>query len=514
MLARWLKLHHALGLLTCLGVLLWGLSGVTHPIMSRLQPRPAVFFPPPQAIQLNQGKDLSEILQRYQLNSIPLSRVGVAQIAGQAYYRIAAADTQPARYFSLADGVELIAGDQLFAQALARHYSGRREAEIVSTELVTTFGGDYHPVNRLLPVWRVQFAGDDGLRAFIDTDQARLATLVDNTRHTLSTWFRFGHNWSFLEGSPALQIAVMTGILLTGLFSAGSGVYFYFRMRKSAAQRLANKPLARWHRRLAILVAFSTFTFMVSALFHLWMTYQRDQHSLPKTHRVFDLKSFDSSHWKKLLIALNGQALGRLNLVALPDNQLVWLAQFASPHGASGPRAQVAAMAKSPEHDEHAEHRKPASSNPELKNKAAGFTPKVLVIDAFTGEAQVEGGLAVAKSLAMQASGLATAQIKEAVWVTKFAGEYGFINKRLPVVKVAFDAPDNPRYYIEPATASLAAVVNDLDALEGKSFAYLHKWHFTDEGKDLRDFLLALFAFMNVVIAIVGSVLYFRRLTK
>ncbi|RCS59436.1 PepSY domain-containing protein [Parvibium lacunae] len=514
MLARWLKLHHSLGLLTCLGVLLWGLSGITHPIMSRLQPRPAVFFPPPQAIQLNQAVPLSTALAHANLTQQPLSRVGVAQIAGQGYYRITVNPNEPARYFSMVDGRELAAGDQRYAQALARHYTGRHSEAIISTELVTAFGGDYHPVNRLLPVWRVQFAGDAGLRAFIDTDQARLATLVDDTRHLLTSWFRFGHNWSFLEGHPTLQVLVMTALLLTGLFSASSGVYFYFRMRKTAAQRLANKPLARWHRRFGILVAFSTFTFMVSALFHLWMTYQRDRNPLPNIQSTVSLGALDNTHWQKLLVALNGQSLARLSLVKLSEDKTVWLAQLASPHGASGPRAQVAAMAKPPEQDEHAEHRKPDPNTADLKKKAGGFVPKVMVVDAFSGEVQADGAQGVAKALAIKASGFTAEQIKEASWITKFAGEYGFINKRLPVVKVAFDAPDNPRYYIEPATATVAAAVNDLDALEGKSFAYLHKWHFTDDGKDLRDFLLALFAFMNVVIAIVGSVLYYRRLTK
>jgi uncharacterized iron-regulated membrane protein len=99
-------------------------------------------------------------------------------------------------------------------------------------------------------------------------------------------------------------------------------------------------------------------------------------------------------------------------------------------------------------------------------------------------------------------------------FIQKFSGEYGFINKRLPVVKVQFSEPGNPRYYIEPVTGVLAARVDDLDALEGKSFAYLHKWHFTDGGKDLRDFLLALFAFLNVVIAVAGVALYVKRLKK
>nr|GFC18571.1 hypothetical protein [Tanacetum cinerariifolium] len=51
--------------------------------------------------------------------------------------------------------------------------------------------------------------------------------------------------------------------------------------------------------------------------------------------------------------------------------------------------------------------------------------------------------------------------------VTKFAGEYGFVNKRLPVVKLAFDGPGHPALYVEPASGKLAALVTDSDRREG-----------------------------------------------
>jgi len=41
--------------------------------------------------------------------------------------------------------------------------------------------------------------------------------------------------------------------------------------------------------------------------------------------------------------------------------------------------------------------------------------------------------------------------------VTKFAGEYGFVNKRLPVLKLGYAGPGHPALYVEPATGRLAA---------------------------------------------------------
>jgi hypothetical protein len=63
-----------------LGILLWGLSGVTHPIMSRLQPKPAVFFPPSQAINLNQALSLPQVLSMHALNNERFERIGLAHI--------------------------------------------------------------------------------------------------------------------------------------------------------------------------------------------------------------------------------------------------------------------------------------------------------------------------------------------------------------------------------------------------------------------------------------------------
>jgi len=81
----------------------------------------------------------------------------------------------------------------------------------------------------------------------------------------------------------------------------------------------------------------------------------------------------------------------------------------------------------------------------------------------------------------------------------------------LPVVRVQFTAPGNPRYYIEPATGVLASKVEDIDALEGFTFAYFHKWNFGEINKDFRDVLVMLFALGNIIVALMGAILFSRR---
>lgn len=119
--------------------------------------------------------------------------------------------------------------------------------------------------------------------------------------------------------------------------------------------------------------------------------------------------------------------------------------------------------------------------------------------------------LSLARKQASAYAGLpAQAAIKTEL-ITEFGKEYGFIFKRLPVVKVQFAGSGNPRYYIEPATGALAAEIRDVDATEGKTFAYMHKWTWLDANKVIRDVLMMLFALGNVLVASLGLWLFARK---
>jgi len=96
--------------------------------------------------------------------------------------------------------------------------------------------------------------------------------------------------------------------------------------------------------------------------------------------------------------------------------------------------------------------------------------------------------------------------------VTTFAGEYGFVNKRLPVIALDYDNAEHLSVYVEPRSGALAAVVRDSDRVEGLSFSVLHKWHFIDGlGRTARDSISAFFAAGIALMFILGMVLYIRR---
>ena len=492
------KLHQWLGLITCVGLLMWGVSGISHPIMSRLQPKPAVFMPPTIAWDASHTANPQSLLQR--LGIPALASLHTVKLGDTVLWLAHPRLDQAGLLIDPHTGVVINEGEPQLAQALARHYTGLRDVPVAQTRLLTAFSDDYLPVNRLLPVWQVTFDRPDHLSAYIDTRQMRLATLNDDTKRTLGQLFRWGHNWSFLDRLPQLQLTVMTLALCCAFLSALSGLYFWWTMRASAPRRLSARPVSRWHRRLGLTVALTSLAFALSGLFHLWMGTLKTPDTVPSNA----LSTRPVSTMSDLAWAAVSQSphspIGRVDWVANGTSSAWWV-QAA---GQGAPKAQVAALATG-EHAEHAQHQAPAPApmSPMVK-------PKARLVEA-RGLSLPDGAKQLASRLAAHAAALPAERISDISLVTKFDGEYGFLNKRLPVWRVQFDAPGTPRIYVELATGAIAARVNNTDALEGWSFSVLHKWNWGDINKDLRDVLVALFALGNVVTACLGLTLFLRK---
>ncbi len=487
----WMFWHQWLGILTCIGILLWAISGISHPIMSRLQPKPAAFAAPSAQFDLSEAVSVKTVLE--QQGIAKAKHVSLAQFSGHDYYRVSVDEAQPARYFNVMTGEALENGDIAYAKYLAQHFTGKPVEEITGVELVTAFNDDYHEVNRLLPVWRVAFSSDQHLRAFIDTEQSRLGTLVNDTRYWLTQLFQFGHNWSFLNGAPVWQLWLAAAVLTCVLFSAFSGLYLYLKLGKSK-----DRPMRYWHRQLGFMVSLSALLLASSGLFHLIMSYQQHKVAVTLTVDKQSIAQLDESAWQKVV----AKPIAKLDL--MNDNgHWFWHVLPAAEDGRNQmPVAQVAVLANEADHAEH----HPGHPHQGAKKKA---TPYLLAADSGEHVIKSIEDFAKAKAVSLAAEG--DQIVKSTTWVTQFKNEYGFIFKRLPVIKVQMQDADNTRYYIEPITGALAAKVRDIDGLEGFVFAYIHKWSFQFINKDLRDILAVLFAFGNIVVAILGLILFFRQ---
>lgn len=481
---QWLFWHQWIGIVACIGMVLWGLSGASHPLMSRLQPVPKQFMPPLVPVDMSQAVALPGLLKQQGITRF--QHISLVQLDGQGYYRIAQAGA--VRYFAMADGAERAGAEQALAVNLANYYTGRNDSSMATVKPVTQFEPDYHPVNRLLPVWRVAYAGDEGLRAYVDTEQSRLATLVDDRRAFLTKVFQFGHNWSFLQACSILQLGVTTLVLVLILASAVTGVVLYIRQRKTAPFRLKRWSLQWWHREFGVWVSLVILLLASTGLFHLWMSdLQQHRPGMPTMH---DSESSVLSDVAWAQVA-TGKVL-KLDIYGR-GSTLFWQIIPVAAEGLALPSASVAAMHQ---HD-HAGHTQRQAA-PTL------WLTRGLETASLTPTAYASAWLDVI-------AGKFSLNIQSVEWVTSFANEYGFVFKRLPVLKVQTEQTNNTRYYLEPATGELAATINDTDGLEGFVFAYLHKWSFQSVSKDVRDFLAVMAALAVSLTGLLGAYLFAKK---
>src|SRR5690606_17895479 len=147
---------------------------------------------------------------------------------------------------------------------------------------VEEFDSEYLYINRYLPVVRIDFERKDNVRVYVDTQQGRLATLVDNNKALTGNFFRALHSWTWIDSIP-LRLTLMSIFLVLGFCTAAFGLVLYikswrmgmFRRQLSAQQ---HHPLSRKiHRHLGGMVAVIAMAFCFSGLFHLLVRDKSDQ---------------------------------------------------------------------------------------------------------------------------------------------------------------------------------------------------------------------------------------------
>ena len=500
---RW---HRVLGLITVLPVVLWTLSGISHPLMSNwLRPPIAhetVPAPPLQAAAL--ALPVPELLAQNHLAAIQNLRV--VQYRHQSYYQVTDFRGR-LRYFAAATGQELPNGDRAYAEDVARYVMADSTSAIAGAERLTHYTGDYKFINRLLPVWKITLARPDGMAVFVETEQSRLGTFNNNGRARFLWVFGMMHNWDFLDVLPRpLHLGIMLAFTTILWVSALSGLVIYGFVRKKLRQPRSAQDQVGWlrrrHRSLGLWVAFVTFTFALSASYHLWQKFTPDRRDT-----VARVSGFAASEltWP-LTQALAGPApVQRVSLVRVAGQPYYRLAS----QGAAGGPPQVQYRSTRDGQllpDGEAVYARELGQEFMLKlnGQAAPATATGAAEDGALPDCCTAPTLAAETpaAIGMPAAGPAPAQanLLSPELVTKFAGEYGFVNKRLPVMKLAFATPEHTTLYVEPSSGRLAALVTDGDRREGLSFAVLHKFFLMDwAGKNVRD-AVAIFSALGVLV--------------
>jgi len=489
-LLRW---HRRLGLVALTGVVLWCVSGVLHPIMTRLQPEPANARTALRVPALGPGPRPADVLRANGIGTVADLRV--VALDGEPAYQVTLPDEPERRYFAFKDGARLADGDRRYAERLARGYLGEAQAAVAAARLVTEFGYEYPYINRLLPVWRVEFDRPDHMRAFVDTRTGRLGALSHDAHAISSATFSVLHRWLWLDRlSPAVRLAVLSALIAAVLSVTAMGAWLYvIRWQDTAAQW----NLRRVHRVAGITVSVVVLMLPLTGVYHLLHMGIRgdpaDRHAIP-------LPRIAAGN----LVLAPGDAVARARV---GDVESLSLSRIGDEVYYRVQPATFPAGARSSE--EHAGHPGHVLSSGKVTPGRAAASAEGIYVSAANGTIDEAGELKHVLAAAQSAVGrVPTGEVRT---VTHFDDEYGFVFKRLPVIRVDFGG--GVAAFVDPSDGAIAAVVDRADWTEGWVFAYVHKfeWLVPLVGPDARDAIAASLAVLLVTAAVLGAVLYARR---
>ena len=480
-LYRW---HRRIGLAVFTAIIAWALSGLSHPIMARLNPRPAFMHPPVSATGINTLSPLSAALSTAGITQFEQAQI--LNIDSKIYYRI---ENKGQSHFIDAQNGQITAfNDTDYAQSLARYYMKPHLGTAIDStaidknatiESITQFDEEYLSINRFLPVYKVGFNTPGHMRAYVELSTGRLATLIDDRKAFIGKLFRQLHSWTFI-GNPWLRTLAMSILLIAGIALSAIGLWISWQKRTLGKTHLAVKQActtanqqtenekksaniptntARWHKRLGLSVGVFVLTFSVSGLFHLLAKPIDPPPAIAKPPTVF--KTADLSiNWQAIarivgqapllrgtFVQLEGTPFLRLELEKMPD-----LHTRAKPSGHQHHPGQPRAMGKNIVYiNATSSQRCIDCENQHAINLAKHYiTDKHVALKTSTPKTQI---------------------------ITQFNDDYGFINKRLPVHAVSF-AGQNTTIFVETLSDTLAATADNTTRIEGWSFSNLHKWHF------------------------------------
>jgi hypothetical protein len=535
---RW---HRIASLIIALPVLLWAISGFMHPLMTNIRPQVATQrLTTPLLDTSKLTVSLAEALQKNHIDSFISYRM--VAMNGNWFYQVKLPRHNVLKYYSAEKGKPLPQGDELYARYLAKQFLEGDEqamkesnahkmlaslnpdplpdgsttnvaaalngdhdcctntmaaimniskgAKVSDVELIEQFDGEYKYVNRYLPAYKVSFDRADGVRIYVETAQDRFAFAVDNKRAAFDTFFSLFHTLSWLDFMGKGKHVVEILIMLLAMFTTIMGLYMFFTTKTKKPNGNGVARARRLHRYTSLTASLFTLLFTFSGAFH---AFEKLQPGLP-----------DKDIAPHFAAAQANPDMGKLYTAVGTDKRItnVSLVQMEA-----GTYWQVFHKSHQPE-----VRKEPLAGGQDLMKSKTVPPPNTLYVSTTDYSLLSSGEEKYARYLATRFSGRASDKVLNTTAITKFEGEYGFVNKRLPVWKVGYAENSRERYYVETSTGQLAALVNDNDLAEGYSFALFHKHHFMDwGGKMVRDISTMFWALMQVLMVLVGLWFWMRK---
>lgn len=486
------KWHRTLGIITIIPVLFWTLSGIMHPFMAHFF-KPEIAHEKLELKPIDSSKiklSLQEVLTRNEIDSFKNFRI--INFGKNSYYQIKTVKNQY-HYFDTQTANELINGDQKYAEYLSRYFIDDAKSNISKIELVTEFSTQYKYINRYLPVYKLTFDREDAMQVYVETSSSKLATYNPKSRQIFIWIFDTFHNWGFIDAiaNNYLRIIIMLLFLSIIVFSATSGIVIYgFMWKKFKKVTPTNSEgfLRKNHLKIGIIVSFLTLTFAFSGGYHAIQKW--DSNVLPKMIyepilKVSDIKNPSTN------INVDWSQLINISIIKFKKDYY-YQCDLYDVENEKGEKQFI-------------------NANTTILEKNIELEYAQYLVSKFK------------KMLQNSASNCCEAEtseyfnpnftLKSSAILTDFdKREYGFVNKRLPVVKLEYNSDDNTTYYIETSTSRLASVVNSSTRREGYAFAVFHKFLLMEwAGKKIRDLITIISALGILTVSILGLILFVRK---
>ena len=506
------KWHRTLSLIIAIPVILWAASGFMHPLMTNIRPKIATQGIAPVAIDSSMIRlNLEQALLQNGIDSF--CNVRLVHIDTNWFYQVQKKYNAIPDYLSVKTGKLLKRGDWLYAQYLAKIFlegnqkdttttatgmpvpdccdaasicvlKNTKGSQVTDAVRLTAFDNEYKSINRLLPVYKVNFDRADGIRVYVETTQDRFAFAMDNRRAAFDTFFRLVHTWAWLDllgkGKYLVEFLLVSLAFITTLM----GVYIFFTTKSKKVNGNGLVKARRNHRYTAIVVALFTLMFTFSSGYHALSKLQEDTRDRFYAHPLFAAKDIRFS--LPALMAAVKKPVINIGLVQI-NGKNYW--QVFEPAAGKSKTGTGKDLMKSMQ-----------VAAPQVDYVSTGYTTIL-----------PDGEASYARYLATLFSGHPESSIRSVQLQTRFDNEYNFTDKRLPVWKVDYNLNGHERWYVETSTGRLSVMVNNSELAEGYSFATLHKHEFMGwGGKTLKDISTMFWAASQIIMVTIGLVLYVK----
>lgn len=217
------KMHRWVSAFAAAYVIMATLSGIVHIVMANFYTPPPPVLPqgilhaekitlsPAAAVQKMPGKNKS------------VKNISLRSALGKTWYQIIIQDN-PIPYYIDAMSGELGRNiDETYAQDIARQYL-RTNKTLEKTAFLTQFNDEYLNIFRMLPVYRFDEDGSNGVRVYVSTVTGSVALYLNAPRAFGQNAFSTLHKLSFIPHKlirDILQTLLVLAIIYTTVMGIG-----------------------------------------------------------------------------------------------------------------------------------------------------------------------------------------------------------------------------------------------------------------------------------------------------